>query len=352
MTKDKSILIRNIYYMLSYAFTELHKNNYENIGSEKFENIHDLFAEILFRAISDQLKHGLHREYISCTENLQLLHGKLNMPGTIANRINNRRCQLCCEYDEFSENNLPNRIIKTAASLLLHNPETATERKSKLRQIMPFFSGIDEIALNTIKWDTLTFNKGERTYVMLMNICYFIIEEILQTTTKGKYQMATFTDTHMEKLFERFVLEYYRRHYKHLAANPDKVEWNIDTDKQPCMTDFLPAMKSDIMLHNGNKILIIDTKYYSRAMQYNFDKATIHSANLYQIFSYVKNHDKNNSGNVSGLLLYAKTDEEIAPTLCATFGKNRISVDTIDLNQDFSNISTRLKHIAEQWLAQ
>lgn len=46
MTIDKGIFIRNIYYMLTYAFQELKQNNYEEIAGEEFEEIHDLFAEI------------------------------------------------------------------------------------------------------------------------------------------------------------------------------------------------------------------------------------------------------------------------------------------------------------------
>ena len=34
------------------------------------------------------------------------------------------------------------------------------------------------------------------------------------------------------------------------------------------------------------------TKYYGKMMQEQFDKQTIHSGNLYQIFTYVKNMDK------------------------------------------------------------
>lgn len=63
MTIDKGIFIRNIYYMLTYAFQELKQNNYEEIAGEEFEEIHDLFAEILLRGISFQLKQGLHKEY-------------------------------------------------------------------------------------------------------------------------------------------------------------------------------------------------------------------------------------------------------------------------------------------------
>lgn len=52
MTEDKGILIKNIFYMLAYAFQELKSNSYEYVGAENFERIHDLFAEILYRGMS------------------------------------------------------------------------------------------------------------------------------------------------------------------------------------------------------------------------------------------------------------------------------------------------------------
>lgn len=60
MTKDKSIFIRNIYYMLSYAFTTLHQGGYESVETEEFENLHNLFAAILAKGIGRQLKQGLY----------------------------------------------------------------------------------------------------------------------------------------------------------------------------------------------------------------------------------------------------------------------------------------------------
>ena len=56
------------------------------------------------------------------------------------------------------------------------------------------------------------------------------------------------------------------------------------------------------------------------------------------------------TGNVSGLLLYAKTDEDIVPDNDYIFGGNRISVKTLDLNTDFSNISKQLNAIVEKML--
>ena len=94
---------------------------------------------------------------------------------------------------------------------------------------------------------------------------------------------------------------------------------------------------------------MIDTKFYGRTMQTNplFDSRTFHSHNMYQIFTYVKNMDYARTGNVSGLLLYAKTDEDIVPDNDYIIGGNRISIKTLDLGADFSTIRKQLDAIAE-----
>ena len=75
---------------------------------------------------------------------------------------------------------------------------------------MLFFSGIDIIELSTVKWNMLTFDRNNKSYQMLLYVCYFLTEDILMTTEKGKYKMKSFTDEHLCHLFEKFVLEYYR----------------------------------------------------------------------------------------------------------------------------------------------
>ena len=111
MDNGKSIIISNIYYMLTYAFQVLHQSNYDEITTEPFDNVQDLFAAILSKGIAQQLKQGLHREYIETTEDLTVMHGKLDFNRTIRNMAQNKK-QLTCEYDELSENNIFNQIIK------------------------------------------------------------------------------------------------------------------------------------------------------------------------------------------------------------------------------------------------
>lgn len=110
-------------------------------------------------------------------------------------------------------------------------------------------------------------------------------------------------------------------------------------------------MKTDITLTRGDKILIIDAKYYSHTTQVHFDTHTLHSANLYQIFTYVKNKAElsDNHGKVSGLLLYAKTDEvfQLNKPYEYVMSGNKISVRTLDLDCDFSKVESQLHAIIE-----
>lgn len=340
MTTDKGMLIKNVYYMLAYAFQDLRHNNYEDIKGEEFENVYDLFAEILTRGVSCQLKQGLYRTYVNREESLTTLRGRILMPETIRNYTRSVR-RLHCEFDDYSENNTFNQILKTTLTLLLHHRDVKPERKSPIRNLLRYFSCVDEISLREIRWTALRFDRNTRPYRMLLYICKFIIDRVLLTTETGSQRMATFSDENMNRLFEKFVLEYYRRHHPSLNAAARPVDWDIVLEESD--TALLPAMKTDIFLQKNDRTLIIDTKYYSRSLQVHFDKATIHSGNLYQIFSYVTNHDTGRTGRVDGMLLYAKTEADIHPDGKMRFsGGNTIYFRTLDLNQPFCNIKQQL----------
>ncbi len=105
-------------------------------------------------------------------------------------------------------------------------------------------------------------------------------------------------------------------------------------------------MQTDIFLRLKERVLILDAKYYGRTLLQQFDIYTLHSGNMYQIFTYVRTQDKDNTGNVSGILLYAKTDESVTPDCMFQIGGNQIGAKTLDLNMDFKVIAAQLNKIA------
>ncbi|RYL93428.1 5-methylcytosine-specific restriction endonuclease system specificity protein McrC [Sporolactobacillus sp. THM7-4] len=341
------IAIQNIYYMLSYAFQVLNEQGYKNIATEEFDNTAELCAAILSRGIAVQVKRGLGREYIPQTESRAALRGKLEIADSIKNRTILKK-QMICTYDEFSVNSYMNRIIKSTIMLLLHSDITKA-RKKELRKLMMYFSDVEELDLHHINWD-IQYKRNNQTYRMLITICYLVVKGLLQTQSDGSTKLMDFLDEQrMSHLYEKFILEYYRREFPQITANASQIPWQLDNGEK----EFLPIMQSDIMLHFQEKTLIIDAKYYNKTMQVQFNKRTLHSANLYQIFTYVKNKEaelKDQPHEVSGMLLYAQTDEDIFPGNEYQMSGNRICVRTLDLNQKFPLIADQLNTIAERYL--
>ena len=239
-----------------------------------------------------------------------------------------------------------NRIIKTTMVLLLH-ADIAPLRKKELRKLLVYFGNVDLLDVHTINWK-IQYNRNNQTYRMLISVCYLVIKGLLQTNTDGTTRLMDFLDEQrMCRLYEKFILEYYRKEFPKLTVNASQIPWALDDG----INDMLPVMQTDIMLSQANKVLIIDAKYYGHTTQTQYDIHTLHSANLYQIFTYVKNKEAelaNESHEVSGMLLYARTDEAVQPNNSYQMSGNKISVRTLDLNREFSEIAAQLNAIADE----
>lgn len=182
---------------------------------------------------------------------------------------------------------------------------------------------------------------------MIIAVCQLTLKGLIQTTSDGSARMMEYQDDQvMARLYEKFILGYYQREHPELKAYSPQIRWAVTDDY-----DFrLPTMQTDIVIigRETGKTLIIDAKYYAHNMQMKAPHMTqtIHSANLYQIFAYVKNWRATPDEMVSGMPLYAGTDDAVQPNNDYQISGNRISVKTLDLDCDFSDIAKRLDEIA------
>ena len=305
------IRVQNVYYMLAYAFQVLHEQGYKNVATEEFDNVAELLAAILCRGVSVQIKRGLIRQYISREEALASPRGKLEIGESIKTQVI-RKKQLVCNYDEFS------------------------------------VDGISILDIHSINWD-IQYDRNNQTYRMLIAVCRFVIKGLLQTTADGSTKIMDYADDQtMAKLYEKFILGYYQREHPELKAYSPQIAWQV-TDGYRTL---LPTMQSDIVITNkaAKKTLIIDAKYYTHNMQMKapYMTQTLHSGNLYQIFTYVKNWPAAPDEVVSGMLLYAGTDDAIQPNNDYQMSGNQISVKTLDMDCDFSKIAAQLDSIADR----
>lgn len=346
---ESTILIRNIFHMLCYAFRILRQQNYMDILTEDFNHVEDMLAAILSRGIAMQLKKGLYRTYKENSEQTQALRGKLHPYET--KRLQAMKIQKVeCSYDELSEDNELNQIIRAVSMKLIGCSEVSVKYRKALRSEMLYFHSVSDVDLSTVQWGRLQYHRNNRSYEMLMNICRFAWQSLLPSSTTGMTKFSLFDEEGMPRLYEKFILEYYRQHFPMLKANDSPIRWDLPDNISQSAVVQLPGMHSDIMLRHGGRTLIIDAKYYRHSMASYMGKQMLHSNNVYQIYTYVKNEDKQHTGNVAGMLLYAKTTEEVFPSLPAVpIGGNQISARTLDLNRGFQEIAASLDAIARRF---
>ena len=99
---------------------------------------------------------------------------------------------MICLYDEFSTNTQFNQIIKSTMLMLLKANITNTRKKS-LRNLLLFFSDVNEIDLRFANWNQ-HYNRSNQSYQLLLGICYLIYNGLLQTQNDGTTKIMDFFD--------------------------------------------------------------------------------------------------------------------------------------------------------------
>lgn len=331
------IKIQNIYYMLSYVYKILKQKDYQKLATEDFKSVSDFSSEVFLIGLSKQIKRGLDREYITIEEETSNPRGKILISKSVREQsFLQKKCY--CESDKFFVNTKLNQVLKCTLLMLLKE-DISKDKKNKLKRLLNYFSEVDTINPSRIQWN-FTYNRNNQTYRLLIGISYLIIKNKILNKKKGKKFFMDFDEERKSWLYENFVLEFYKQEFPQIKVHSPWIKWKLDDDN----SEFLPMMKTDIVLEYKNRILIIDTKFYSKILRTYKEKQTFLSSNIYQIFSYVKNKDAELRGKdykISGMLLYAATDEEVKEQVYQMDG-NKIFVKTLNLNEDFSEIRDKL----------
>jgi 5-methylcytosine-specific restriction enzyme subunit McrC len=106
-------------------------------------------------------------------------------------------------------------------------------------------------------------------------------------------------------------------------------------------------METDISIRDKNRTIIIDTKYYTKTLQNYYDKESIHSANLYQLFAYLKNLEVKGGqdAQAEGMLLYPTVKQDL--DLTYDMQGHKMHINTVDLSQEWTEIRDKLLSIIE-----
>ena len=260
------IPIRNVYYLLLYAWDRFTPESQIEVGAEQSPDLPNLLARVLVEGTRRLLRRGLDRGYIGYVEELAAPRGRFLLAEAVKRRSFTRG-RLVCQFDELSSDVIHNRILKAALTALAKSNTLETSLRGDVIELRSKLARITEVPLARHFFNQLQLSRSTGHYGLLMRICELLLE--LQLPEEGGHR-SRFADILSDKdkmpaIFEAFVRNFYRQEQDQLTVGSELIPW--DTGPNPLEHEnYLPSMRTDVTLRSSGRTVVIDAKFYPQAL--------------------------------------------------------------------------------------
>jgi 5-methylcytosine-specific restriction enzyme subunit McrC len=332
------IPIQNLYYLLLYAWDVLEEADLLVVDAEPETRLLGLFGTVLVSGVDHVLRRGLDRGYLPRKEALPGVRGKIDLSASAKGGLL-FRARMICEFDELSYNVLHNRIIKATIQRLLVASDAHRELHSRLAGTYRKLHEAEAIPLSRRVFRLVQLHRNNRFYRFLLEVCRLIHRNLLVNEATGKIVFRDFTQDQrgMRRLFERFLVNFYREEQREFKVKRETVQWAARSHGAEA-GDLLPAMFTDVSLTSPERKVVIEAKFTPEPLQSYRGKQTLRSAHLYQLFAYLKNLATRGGVNahVEGILIYPRAAKDL--DVSYSLDGHQVRVYTLDLNQPWRQI--------------
>lgn len=344
---DRKIPIANIYYLLCYAWGHYDEREVVRVKElDELEGVHDLLGKVLAHGTFRLIRSGIDRGYQDVREDLSGIRGKIAVGETVK-RVLRARGKVTCDYEELSHDVLHNRILRSTLRSLIRLPDLHSVVRSEVRSACAKLAGVSLVSLSRHVFQQVRLDRNRRYYRFLLSVCWLIHEQLLVDERSGETTFTTVSEEHMEKVYESFVVEFYRREQSRYRVNAGgrAIRW-VDKGTAEPQRSKIPQMEADVILEAPGRRIIMDAKYYREALS-GRSGPKLRSENLYQLLAYLRNREATGPPGAKheGILLYPTVDVPLSVEV--RLEGYRIQARSIDMAQDWCHIEEDMKALLE-----
>jgi 5-methylcytosine-specific restriction enzyme subunit McrC len=344
MRVTSAIPVRNLYYLYAYAWDQFHFTRRVDTGHETGPDAAAFFARILLQGCQQIFRRGVDRVYHTFEEERAQLRGRINpIKTTIFHSL--ARGRVWCEFAELQFDSVQNRLLKATLLRLRQNERVPKDLASEIRKAVRIFDslGVRDIKPRAQSFRRVQLHRNNAFYGFLLHVCELVHYGLFPEHhgSAGPFASVLEDETRMDRIFERFVRNFFRHEQKAFSVTSERIAWDLSQGDDSALS-LLPSMHTDVTLRGAERTIIIDTKYYAQTLHSYHERKTLRSNHLYQLFAYVKNLERRTGPDVraKGILLYPTVQEEVQ--FEAIIQGHRINANTIDLAQPWERIRERL----------
>ncbi|WP_392709595.1 hypothetical protein [Rhizobium ruizarguesonis] len=335
------IPIRNVYYLLLYAWGHFKSAEVRDVGADKSPDLPNLLAKVLNEGTHRLLRRGLDRGYVVATEETRSPRGKLRLD-VMTKQQTLLRGTAVCDVDELTPNILHNQILKASLTSLANCSDVMAKMRHELQLTAQRMTGVSPVRLSAAVFHRVQLSRNTSQYSFLMRVCELVFYGLLpdEQGTGAKFRNILKDETRMEALFEEFLRNFYRSELKGYSANSEIMPWLAEAVDEADLT-FLPIMKTDMTLRSGARTIVVDAKYYKEVLAGGRYDPKVRSAHLYQLSVYLTHvKQREPKQEVSGLLLYPTGSQSLRLTYRLI--DTPVTVATVNLAAEWPEIHTEL----------
>jgi 5-methylcytosine-specific restriction enzyme subunit McrC len=358
------IPVRNLWLLMLYA-SRLYRalpTGRRFAAQDNPDEIPDLVAEILTRAVERRLRRNLSSEFDRREADLTRVRGRIDALRTERRHLL-QRGRIACSFDELTTDTPKNRYIRAALDHL-HRMVRENELKRRCRITA---SALDRAGVGT-DGPRITMRGGSRSPVsvgrtntedrQMLAAAELAFSLRLPTEEAGQ---ARFPAPDRDERWARLLFEAAVGGFYNTVLSPQgwsvrtgsKLNWQIESPTAGIEL-LLPGMTTDIILERQagagmptRSRLVIDTKFTSMVGTGQYGNPTLRSGYIYQIYAYLRSQERKTdplSLTASGMLLHPTVGGEVDEA--ATIQGHRIRFATVDLAAEGRDIRNRLMSLA------
>lgn len=244
--------IANLFAMLDYAYNLKIKFPQGSIQCQSLQESYERLANILAQKILERCRKGLYRDYLSKTERLAYIRGRVDLRSALQKPWD---VKLKCHYNEQTGDIEDNQILAWTLFIIGRSGLCRESVSSTVRKAFHALQGL--VTLKPFKAEACidrNYHRLNQDYQLLHALCRFFLDNTGPCHETGDREMLPFL-IDMANLYEQFVAEW-------LKANTPKgffvkQQHRVTHDKN--YFDKIDLILGDI---ETNEILyVLDTKY-------------------------------------------------------------------------------------------
>lgn len=339
------IPISNVYYLLCYAWRYVEALDLIDVDAlDELSRVQDMLGSVLVKGTFRLVRQGIDRGYREVQEDLVGIRGKIDVGGTMRRALRSRG-RIECSFEELTPDIPHNRILRSTLSTLLRVRDLDRNVRADIRNAYKKLSGVTVVRLTQRIFDQVQLDSNRRYYRFLLSVCRMVHELLLVDSRSGNHRFTGLTDAVMWKVYEDFVIEFYRREQDRFGVNTRRrfIDWSQDGTHYE-EQNKLPRMVADVILESADRRIIIDAKYYTKALGGQYG-GKLRSNHLYQMLAYLRNREATEDSGAlhEGILLYPTVGETVSANV--RLEGHRIQARNIDLSAHWKNIHHNMLQI-------